>query len=376
MVSDKRHLPTAGLYKNLEKRIKVFCGYGNTGGIAYKIAEGLRKNGIKADSVVIADHSFSYPYHKKLKFIGTKPGFVNRLIKYCYFIKHALLYDVFIFNTRSTMLARKGDLRILKWLGKKTAMVYVGCDIRDKNYYLSSPEKYTACKNCNEEYQQYVGCEMERKINETGIIQKHVDAAFSHPFDAAILNGNFNFLYLLLELEKYQPNYSVNPRIKIVHAPSNQGIKGTNYILDAIEKLKEERVDFEFELLENRPHVEILEAIRNADILIDQMVAGWYGLISIEAMALGKTTVCFLRDELYNYIAAIPIVNLNPDNLKDGLKKLIREKERLAEYGKAGREYVEKYHDYKKNALEMLRITLSSPLPPSKGGNRHVKEII
>ena len=45
-------------------KLKVFCGYGNTGGIAYKIAEGLRKNGIRADSVVIDDHTFSYPYHK------------------------------------------------------------------------------------------------------------------------------------------------------------------------------------------------------------------------------------------------------------------------------------------------------------------------
>ena len=87
------------------------------------------------------------------------------------------------------------------------------------------------------------------------------------------------------------------------------------------------------------------------------MVAGWYGLISVESMALGKTTVCFLRDELYNYISDIPIINLNPDNLYEGLKKLILEKEKLPEYGKAGRKYAEKYHDYKKNSLDILKIT-------------------
>jgi len=342
--------------------MKVFCGYGNTGGIAYKIAEGLRKNGIRADSVVIDDHSFSYPYHKKLKFIRNKPGFINRLIKYYYFIKHTLLYDVFIFNTRSTMLARKGDLRILKSLGKKTAMVYVGCDIRDKNFYLSSPDKYTVCKNCTEDYQRKIVCVMADKINETKIIQKNVDASFSHPFDAMILNGKFNYLYLLLELEKYEPNYKINEKIKIIHAPSNHGIKGTNYIIDVIEKLKKENVDFEFELLENKSHSEVLEAIRNADILIDQMVAGWYGLISVESMALGKATVCFLRNDLYNYISDIPIINLNPDNLKEGLKKLILEKERLSEYGRAGRRYVEKYHDYSKNSLDILKITLGENL--------------
>jgi glycosyltransferase involved in cell wall biosynthesis len=105
-----------------------------------------------------------------------------------------------------------------------------------------------------------------------------------------------------------------------------------------------------------------MESIRNADILIDQMTAGWYGLISVEAMALGKTTVCFLNDELYKYIADIPIINLNPDNLTEGLKKLISEREKLQEYGKAGRKFVEKYHDYVKNSIDILKITTGETL--------------
>jgi len=340
----------------LTKNTKVFCGYGNTGGIAYKIAEGLRKNGIKADSVVINDHSFSYPYHKKLKFFGNKPGLINRLLKYFYFIRHTVLYDVFIFNTRSTMLARKGDLKILKWLGKKTAMIYVGCDIRDKNYYINSREKYTVCKNCSYSYQERIGCVMEDKYRETDIIHKTVTASFSHPFDAMILNGKFNYLYLLLELEQYEPSYKINDILKIVHIPSDDGIKGTNYVIEAINRLKKENVEFEFELLRNKSHEEVKKSIRNADILIDQMVAGWYGLISIESMAMGKTTVCYLRDELYKFIPEIPIINLNPDNLEEGLHKLIIEKEKLTEYGKKGRQYTEKYHDHIKNSKDLLNV--------------------
>jgi hypothetical protein len=102
------------------------------------------------------------------------------------------------------MLSRKGDLKLLKKLGKKTAMIYVGCDIRDKNHYLSSTEKYTVCKNCTEIYQKKVACVMEQKISESGVIQESVDASFSHPFDATILHNKFNYLYLLLELDKYR----------------------------------------------------------------------------------------------------------------------------------------------------------------------------
>ena len=342
----------------MKSKIRVFCGYVNTGGIANKIAEGLRKNGIRADSIVIDDHSFSYPYHKKLTFFGNKPNFINRLIKYYYFIKHTLKYDVFIFNTRSTMLAKKGDLRILRKLGKKTAMIYVGCDIRDKEHYLSSTDKYTVCKNCTEEYQKIVDCVMVKKRSEADIIQKNIHASFSHPFDATILDGKFHYFYLLLELEEYKPLYEINKRIKIIHAPSNAGIKGTNYVLEAIEILKKRNIDFDFELLTGKSHADTITAIKGADILIDQMVAGWYGLISVEAMALGKTTVCFLRESLYNFIPDIPIINLNPDNLAEGLEKLINEKEKLSSYGIEGRKFAEKYHDYMKNSTDILSITM------------------
>lgn len=343
-------------------KLRVFCGYVNTGGIAYKIADGLRKNGLKSDSVVIEDHVFSYPSHKQIRFFNQKHPLLNRLLKYFYFIEHFLKYNVFIFNTRSTLLSRKGDLRILKWFGKKTAMIYVGCDIRDKNYYLNLERKYTVCKDCSPEYQKRIGCVMEDKFSESEYIQKYASASFSHPFDAMILKGNFHYLYLLLELDKYVPKFDVNETIKIIHAPSDDGIKGTKYIVSAIEKLKNNSADaglaFEFELVRNKSHEETIEMIKNCDILIDQMTAGWYGLISIEAMALGKTAVCYIDNKLYDYLPDLPIINLNPDNLSVGLMKLIKNRKELPVCGKSGRAFVEKYHDHIKNSKKILELTL------------------
>lgn len=340
------------------KNIKIFCGYSNTGGIAFKIADGLRKNSFSADSIIIDENEFKYEYHKKLDDYSNRTFFIGRFLKYYYFIKHLIKYDVFIFTTRSTLLSRKWDLRILRFLGKKTSMIYVGCDIRDKSYYLNIPDKFTACKNCTPEYQKKIGCVMEIKQRDTNYIQKYVNASFSHPFDAQILKGNYSYLYLLLELEKYSPNYTVNNKVKILHAPSDTGIKGTKYVIDAINKLRSENVDFDFELLTGKTNPEIIEAIRNCDILIDQVVAGWYGLISIEAMALGKTVVCYIKDELYSYLPDLPIRNLNPDNLINGLKKLINDRDQLSKSGKLGRQFVEKYHDHVKNSAMILKRTI------------------
>jgi len=344
-------------------KLRVFCGYVNTGGIAFKIADGLRKNGIKADSVVVGDHHFSYPYHKDVYFPDSKHSIIIKFFKYYYFIIFLFKYNVFIFNTRSTLLSRKWDLKIFRFFGKKTAMIYTGCDIRDRDFYLTLPRKYTACKNCTEAYQKRVQCIMPQKLSEAAYIQENIDISFSHPFDAMILNGNYRYLYLLLELDQYKPNFSLNERIKILHVPSDEGFKGTNYVLSAIEKLKNDPEcsdKFEFELLKNKTHDETIEAIRNCDILIDQMVAGWYGLISVEAMALGKTAVCYIDEKLYDYLPDLPIANMNPDNLAERLKSLINKKDSLPDIGRLGRAFVEKYHDHIRNSKTMLDMILNS----------------
>ena len=50
-------------------------------------------------------------------------------------------------------------------------------------------------------------------------------------------------------------------------------------------------------IVEGLRHDEALEHYRDADIVVDQLNAGWYGLFAIECMALGKPVVTFLHDE-------------------------------------------------------------------------------
>ena len=50
-------------------------------------------------------------------------------------------------------------------------------------------------------------------------------------------------------------------------------------------------------IVEGLHHDEAFERYRDADIVVDQLNAGWYGLFAIECMALGKPVVTFLHDE-------------------------------------------------------------------------------
>src|SRR6202043_626139 len=66
-----------------------------------------------------------------------------------------------------------------------------------------------------------------------------------------------------------------NPPV-VLHAPTHQGVKGTRHVLEAVQRLREEGVVFRFDLLENLPREQAKMRYLEADLLVDQLLLGWY----------------------------------------------------------------------------------------------------
>jgi glycosyltransferase involved in cell wall biosynthesis len=137
----------------------------------------------------------------------------------------------------------------------------------------------------------------------------------------------------------------------IFHAPNHRHLKGTDLLVEACEALRREgRKDFELVIYERRANREVLEAMRDADIVADQFVLGTYAFFAIEAMALGKPVMCYLRPDLYEFYRhyswgkECPVVDTPPDQIKELIIRLLDDDEERARLGRAGREFVERYH--------------------------------
>ena len=132
----------------------------------------------------------------------------------------------------------------------------------------------------------------------------------------------------------------------IIHSPTSPILKGTQFVLEVISKLKK-NYDFEFKLVTNMTRAEALEIMQKADIFIDQLILGSYGMASIEAMSFGKPVMTFIMPEVFEagLPNECPIVNTNPVNLEENLIALITDAKLRHELGSLGRAYVEKYHD-------------------------------
>jgi len=161
-----------------------------------------------------------------------------------------------------------------------------------------------------------------------------------------------------LILSEFSPRYPSphNTRPLIVHVPSRHKIKGTDHVLAVIERLKQ-KYSFNFKLIHNTEHAQTIRLIQECDIMIDQMNIGDHGVAAVEAMALGKPTVCYIKSSLVDrYPPGFPIVNASVGTLEDTLVNLLSNSSLRHEIGQKSRVYVETHHDAHKIAHELVDI--------------------
>ncbi len=161
-----------------------------------------------------------------------------------------------------------------------------------------------------------------------------------------------------LVVSDFHPQYP-DPRKSrplVVHVPSKPVLKGTTEVLRVIEQLRT-RYRFDFRLISNVSRDKALAIVRESDVVLDQFIIGSFGSVSLEAMALGKPVLCYIRPSLVPLLPAdCPIVNANLDNLGDVLAELLCDGTRRGELGRRGRAYVESHHDAHRIARQLLGI--------------------
>lgn len=234
--------------------------------------------------------------------------------------------DVFHFYFGLTLVPKMLQFPILKAFRKKSVFHFLGSDIRGK-----TPEELAYGKRADAE------------------IVGSYDAIRWVPEAHVVPNG--------LDLAKYEPvPPPENARIRVVHAPTSRQKKGTEWIVEACAKLP-----VDLDIVENVRHDQAIERYKQADIVVDQLNAGWYGVFALECMALGKPVLTYLHDEAVRrteeaYGAKVPLVPTTKETLAETLRPLVESAEERRRIGAESRAYVERVHDADKVADKLIEI--------------------
>jgi glycosyltransferase involved in cell wall biosynthesis len=127
-------------------------------------------------------------------------------------------------------------------------------------------------------------------------------------------------------------------------------------VLSALDQLATTH-PFDFKLLHQMPRSQALQTVAECDVFLDQFTIGAEGLASLEAMAMGKPVVCYIKPSLRaRYPDSLPIVSADQNSLAATVAGLLADGQRRHELGVRGRRYVEEYHDARQIAAELIDI--------------------
>jgi glycosyltransferase involved in cell wall biosynthesis len=285
----------------------------NVAGIPWENVRALRRKGIEARLVVFERGELHPEADWSLDRHG---GFARRQATQWAALARVLPHtDVFHFYFGLTLVPKSLQFPILRAFRKKSVYHFLGSDIRGR----TPPE-----------------------------------LAYGKRADAQIV-GSFDALRWVPEAEMIPPGLDLRPftpvppsdrrRPLVVHAPSNRSKKGTEDVIAACALLP-----VELDLVEGVPHDEARERYARADIVVDQLVAGWHGIFALEAMALGKPVVAYLKPDVVErteraYGTKVPIVPATADTLVEALRPLVADAELRRRIGAESRAYVERVHD-------------------------------
>ena len=235
--------------------------------------------------------------------------------------------DVFHFYFGLTLVPRSLQFPILKALRKKSVFHFLGSDIRRK------PPGELAYR-------------------------RRADAQIVGSYDAVRWVPDAEVVPPGIDLTKYRVAPPPEPRttVRVVHAPSHRTKKGTEHVIAACADL-----GVDLDIVERVRHDEAVRRYARADVVVDQLNAGWYGAFAIETMALGRPVVTFLREDAVRrteeaFGVKVPLVSATKENLVERLRPLVESVEERRRIGAASRAYVERVHDADRVADRLIDI--------------------
>jgi glycosyltransferase involved in cell wall biosynthesis len=253
------------------------------------------------------------------------------------------------------------DLPLLKSFGKAVFVTFQGDDLRRGDF----AREHFGDEFIGELSAGYYSPESDaHKRWRLSRFSRHADGLYAvNPDLMFLLPETAKFLpYANIDLGEwpFSPRMSTSEVPLVIHAPTDRGVKGTRFVLEAVERLQAEGVPFRFQLVEGLTHAEARQLYDSADLAIDQLWLGWYGGLAVELMALGRPVICNIRDDGLKFLPTgmaddLPIIRADRDSLTSVLREwLTVRRSELPKRGELSRRYVERWHDPRKIAHRLI----------------------
>jgi len=356
---------------------RISIGPGEVAGYFSGLKSGFDELGVPCEHFVLSANKFAYQesayflrsvYQAGATLSESKNNgarFIGRLwtrgVRATVFLYALIRCDVFIFSGFSSFLGFR-ELPLLKFLGKKVIVVFLGSDARppifsgrhldDMGTYVDSSAAYKESKQLVKKIQQ-VEKYADVIVNHTATSQY-----FSRPFERFVAVG----MPITVRTSAAPVQENQQSAIRILHAPSRPVAKGSLIFRKLIDELKAEGYTIEFIELVGVPNSTVLEELQKCDFVLDELYSDMpLAMFATEAAMFGKPVVVggyyAVRFKLDNHDCEIPpALFVEPEGIKQAIKKMIVDHDFRLDLGRRAHHFILESWNAHKVAQNYLRL--------------------
>lgn len=162
---------------------------------------------------------------------------------------------------------------------------------------------------------------------------------------------NAHLLGVVIEADRWKNDVVplTRERIRVVHAPTQRHVKGTDLIRPVVTRLHDEGL-IEYIELEGVPNSEMPAVFANADVVLDQFRIGDYGVGACETMASGRIVLTSLTNSVRTDVQRhagmpIPIPPVTIASLEEVLRDITARRDHYRSLAAQGPEFVRRLHN-------------------------------
>ena len=302
-------------------------------------AHALRLAGVDATAYTQA-HPFDYGVRPDETI---PPGRLRPLLRAAQLVKD---HDAVHFQFGVSFLpeyARLLDARLIKRLKHGRVLVtFWGSDIRRPSvdharnpYYVPFPGEDDA--RAERLMRGWSAITNGHAVIPDGASLAHVEGFFAHVHRSRAM----------VDVSRYEPHPPdpAKERPLVVHSPTNLAGKGTEHVRAAVQEARRRGLAFEYREITGMTQAQALEVYAQADLIVDQVLAGGHGVFAIEAMSLAKPVLGDVRFAAPHLPADLPIIQADRGVLTEVLCDWIQRPQDRHDTGLRGRAYAEREHD-------------------------------
>jgi hypothetical protein len=268
------------------------------------------------------------------------------------------------------------ELWLAKLFGIKLIYLPTGCRDEEIKENFSKLDGSNVCNNCG----WFNKCnDKENRLNFTRINRFFNMGVGTGSIDSTQFRMT-HFKYKAIDLNLWRPDLKIpvehalpaTKNIRILHASylsksgrdwKGKNIKGSPFVLAAIERLKNEGYLVEYFFIQDKPSNQMRFYQAQADIVVDQLIYGWWGSTFVETSALGKPVVCYLRPAWKEFFlktfpeySSLPVVEADTQSIYEVLKKLVTDADYRRQKGEESLQFAQAHFDPEKNTAKLIKL--------------------